>query len=97
LSKSSVKNANQHYRWFQVSSGGQSVWIREDLVTYDGETTAFGLPTDLYPAPMKDNYWWVRGFNEPPNMDQSLVDHDGWIWARRRANRSTVAQMRHGC
>jgi hypothetical protein len=72
------ENANQHYRWFQVNASGQSVWIREDLVTYDGETSALGLPTDLYPSPMKDNYWWVRGFNEPPNMDQSLVAHDGW-------------------
>lgn len=72
------ENAGQNYRWFQVNANGQSVWIREDLVTYDGETSALGLPTDLYPAPMKDNYWWVRGFNEPPNMDQSLVDHDGW-------------------
>ncbi|MEP6989232.1 MAG: M23 family metallopeptidase, partial [Chloroflexota bacterium] len=72
------ENAGQQYRWFQVSNAGQSVWIREDLVTYDGDTFAFGLPTDLYHAPMKDNYWWVRGFNMPPNMDQGLVQHDGW-------------------
>jgi murein DD-endopeptidase MepM/ murein hydrolase activator NlpD len=72
------ENANQQYRWFRVGSGGQSVWIREDLVTYDGDTTAYNLPTDLYPAPMKDNYWWVRGFNIPPYMDQGLVQHDGW-------------------
>lgn len=72
------ENTGQQYRWFQVSANGQSVWIREDLVTYDGDTTGVGLPTDLYPAPMKDNYWWVRGFNMPPNMDQALVQHDGW-------------------
>ncbi len=72
------ENASQQYRWFRVNNAGQSAWIREDLVTYDGDTSAFGLPTDLYPAPMKDDYWWVRGFNMPPNMDQSLVQHDGW-------------------
>jgi hypothetical protein len=72
------ENAGQNYRWFQVSNAGQAVWIREDLVTYDGNTSALGLPSDLYPAPMKDNYWWVRGYNEPPTMDQSLVEHDGW-------------------
>jgi len=72
------ENAGQQYRWFQVSSGVNSVWIREDLVTYDGDTSALGLATDLYPAPMKDNYWWVRGYNMPPNMDQGLVQHDGW-------------------
>ncbi len=47
-------------------------------MTYDGDTTAFGLPTDLYPAPMKDNYWWVRGYNIAPNIDTNLVEHDGW-------------------
>ncbi len=72
------ENAGQQYRWFRVSNAGQSVWIREDLVTYDGDTTAFGLPTDLYPAPMKEDYWWVRGYNMPPSMDQGLVQHDGW-------------------
>lgn len=72
------ENAGQNYRWFRLSNNGQSVWIREDLVTYDGETSALGLPTDLYPAPMKENYWWVRGYNMPPTMDQNLVQHDGW-------------------
>ena len=72
------ENANQRYRWFRVSSNGQSVWIREDLVTYEGDTSALGLPTDLYPAPMIDKYWWVRGYNIAPNLDTGIVQHDGW-------------------
>lgn len=70
--------AGQNYRWFKVNNGGQMLWIREDLVTYDGDTAALGLPSDLYPSPMKENYWWVRGYNMPPNLDTSLVQHDGW-------------------
>jgi murein DD-endopeptidase MepM/ murein hydrolase activator NlpD len=27
---------------------------------------------------MRENYWWVRGYNMPPNKDTNLVDHDGW-------------------
>lgn len=68
----------QRYRWLKVEQQGQGVWIREDLVTYEGNTDSFGLPSDLYPAPMKDNYWWVRGFNIPPNYDASTYEHDGW-------------------
>ncbi|MEZ4668363.1 MAG: peptidoglycan DD-metalloendopeptidase family protein [Anaerolineae bacterium] len=70
--------SGQNYRWFKVNNNGQQVWIREDLVTYDGDTAALGLAADLYPAPMKENYWWVRGYNMPPNMDNGLVQHDGW-------------------
>lgn len=68
----------QQYRWFQVNNAGRLLWIREDLVKYEGDTSAFGLPADLYPAPMKTNYWWVRGYNMPPMNDASLPDHDGW-------------------
>jgi hypothetical protein len=70
--------AGQNYRWFRVSAHGQQVWVREDLVTVEGDSSAFNLPTDLYPAPMNEKYWWVRGYNMPPNKDNSLVDHDGW-------------------
>jgi hypothetical protein len=72
------ESGGQNYRWFKLNAKNQQLWIREDLVSYDGDTTAFGLPSDLYPSPMKENYWWVRGFNIPPNKDQSLPDHDGW-------------------
>ncbi len=72
------ESAGQQYRWFQVNNNGQLLWIREDLVSHDGDTSAFGLPTDLYPSPMKENYWWVRGYNMPPNMDTALPQHDGW-------------------
>jgi hypothetical protein len=72
------ENAGQNYRWFKVDAGGQQVWVREDLASYDGDTGGYSLPADLYPAPMKEKYWWVRGFNLAPNKDMSLVDHDGW-------------------
>jgi hypothetical protein len=72
------EQTGQKYRWFKLDAKGKQLWIREDLVTYEGDTTALGLPTDLYPAPMKEKYWWVRGFNLAPNQDTSLVDHDGW-------------------
>lgn len=73
-----AEQVGQKYRWFKLDAKGKQVWIREDLVTYDGDSTALGLPSDLYPAPMKDKYWWVRGFNIAPNQDTSLPDHDGW-------------------
>lgn len=72
------ENMGQRYRWFKLLHQNQQVWIREDLVTYQGDTTALGLPVDLYPAPMKTNYWWVRGFNMPPNRDNNIAQHDGW-------------------
>jgi hypothetical protein len=72
------EQVGQKYRWFKLDAKGKQVWIREDLVTYDGDSSALGLPSDLYPAPMKDKYWWVRGFNIAPNQDTSLPDHDGW-------------------
>jgi murein DD-endopeptidase MepM/ murein hydrolase activator NlpD len=73
-----AETTGQKYRWFKLDAKGKQLWIREDLVTYDGDSTALGLAKDLYPAPMKDNYWWVRGFNIAPNKDQTLPDHDGW-------------------
>ncbi|MBZ0290554.1 MAG: peptidoglycan DD-metalloendopeptidase family protein, partial [Anaerolineae bacterium] len=72
------EQTGQKYRWFKLDAKGKQLWIREDLVTYDGDTAALGLPTDLYPEPMKDKYWWVRGFNLAPNLDTSLPAHDGW-------------------
>ncbi len=72
------ESGGQNYRWFKVRADGQEVWVREDLVTYDGDTDPLGLAADLYPAPMRENYWWVRGYNMPPAKDPSLPDHDGW-------------------
>ncbi len=68
----------QRYRWFKTRAQGRDLWIREDLVSYEGDSAPFGLPADLYPSPMREHYWWVRGFNMPPNKDMTLVDHDGW-------------------
>lgn len=70
--------AGQHYRWFKVQYQGRDCWLREDLATYEGNTDPLGLPSDLYPAPLRENYWWVRGFNFPPYVDPSSVQHDGW-------------------
>jgi hypothetical protein len=70
--------AGQNYRWFKLDAKDRQLWIREDLITYEGDTASLGLPTDLYPAPMNDKYWWVRGYNMLPNKDAGLVDHDGW-------------------
>jgi murein DD-endopeptidase MepM/ murein hydrolase activator NlpD len=74
------EQAGQRYRWFKVMAQGRQVWVREDFVTYDGDTSAFGLPTDLYPAPMKTKYWLIRGFNMPPNLDPNpaTYQHNGW-------------------
>jgi hypothetical protein len=72
------ENVAQKYRWFQLSYQGQQVWMREDNVYYEGDTSQLGLPSDLYPAPMGANRWWVRGFNMPPNIDATLPQHTGW-------------------
>lgn len=72
------ESQGQNYRWFRVSYEGQTSWVREDLVGYDGDTETLGLPQDLYPNPMGDNCWWVRGYNLAPHKDPGLVDHDGW-------------------
>lgn len=72
------ENRAQHYNWFRVQYQGNEGWIREDLVRYEGDTERFGLPWDLYPAPMRDNAWWVRGYNQPPNQDTSTWAHKGW-------------------
>lgn len=72
------ESGGQNYRWFQVGVQGQAQWVREDLVSYEGDTAGLGLPADLYPAPMKEAYWWVRGWNIAPDRDPGLPDHDGW-------------------
>lgn len=68
----------QHFRWYQVDYQGQTGWIREDLVRYEGDTEALGLPWDRYPAPMADNSWWVRDYNTQPYYDMSTWEHHGW-------------------
>jgi murein DD-endopeptidase MepM/ murein hydrolase activator NlpD len=68
----------QKYRWFRVDYQGKQGWVREDLVSYEGPTDALGLPSDLYPAPMGDNRWWVRGYNMRPNIDTGTWEHNGW-------------------
>jgi hypothetical protein len=72
------ENRAQHYKWYRINYRGQEAWIRADLVRYEGDTSPFGLPWDLYPAPMRDNSWWVRGFNRSPNIDTSTWEHKGW-------------------
>jgi hypothetical protein len=39
----------QRLRWFKVNLQGSIAWAREDFVTYEGDTTALGLPADLPP------------------------------------------------
>jgi hypothetical protein len=68
----------QRYRWFRVNYQNQEGWMREDLCYYEGDTSAFGLPNDLYPAPMKEARLWVRGYNVEPNIDRNIVEHIGW-------------------
>lgn len=75
-----VENRAQKYRWFKIDYQGQVGWVREDLLTYSGDTEALGLPWDLYPAPLGEERNWVRGFNMPPNFDDSTWKHWGWDW-----------------
>jgi hypothetical protein len=72
------ENRARRYRWFRVNYQGRQAWLREDLCYYDGDTEEIGLPWDLYPAPMGDKRWWVRGYNMPPNFDDTTWEHNGW-------------------
>lgn len=64
-------DAGGQLRWAQVNVQGQSGWMREDTLRYDGDCDSYGLSKrDLYVSPMV-NCWWVRGF-EGPN------GHWGW-------------------
>lgn len=69
-----------YHRWLQLNFNGQVGWVREDLVSVEGDSEALGLPWDVYPAPMGANRWWVRGWNMPPRLDPNAVggQHDGW-------------------
>ncbi len=59
------------FKWVRGSISGQSIWIREDLLCFEGDVEAFGLgKNDTYPAPMQQR-WWVRGFT-------GLDGHWGW-------------------
>jgi peptidase M23-like protein len=61
------------FKWVNGTLQGQKVWMREDVLRYEGDTEFYGLgKPDLYPAPMK-NRWWVRGFT---GVNPS--DHWGW-------------------
>ncbi len=61
------------YKWVNGTYQGQNIWMREDLLYYEGDIEAFGLgKADVYPASMK-NRWWVRGFT-------GLDGHWGWDW-----------------
>lgn len=77
-----TENRYQNFNWYQVEYQGQKAWIREDLVTYDGDTEPVGLPWDLYPAPM-DERWWVRDFNMPPNNNPTMAQHAGWDYGAK--------------
>ncbi len=59
------------FRWASGNISGQDVWIREDLLRYEGDLESLGLGSnDSYPAPLQ-NRWWVRGFTGPEG-------HWGW-------------------
>lgn len=73
-----LEQGGQNYRWFKFSAQGQQAWIREDLVTWEGDTEALGFQWDTYPAPMGDNRWWVRGWNFGNDYNPALPKHDGW-------------------
>jgi hypothetical protein len=61
------------FRWVHGTLQGQKVWMREDVLRYEGDSEFYGLgKPDLYPAPMK-NRWWVRGFT-----GVNPGDHWGW-------------------
>ena len=73
-----LEQGGQNYRWFQFLHQGQQAWIREDLVTWDGDTEALGFQWDTYPSPMGDNRWWVRGWNFGNDYNSAIPKHDGW-------------------
>lgn len=73
-----LEPGGQNYRWFKFAYLGQQAWIREDLVTWDGDTESLGFQWDTYPAPMGDNRWWVRGWNFGNDYNPVLPKHDGW-------------------
>ncbi len=72
------ENQGQKLRWLQVSYNGQNVWVREDFTTIEGDGETHGLQWDLYPAPMGEKRWWIRGVNRDPKKDTSIWDHSGW-------------------
>ncbi len=62
-------------RWVRVDHAGRMGWVREDLLSFQGEgCVALGLlAPGLYPAPFAPGeYWWIRGFTGPQ------PDHPGW-------------------
>lgn len=68
-----VRQGDDGFKWVNGTLQGQKVWMREDVLRYEGDTEFYGLgKPDLYPAPMK-NRWWVRGFT---GVNPS--DHWGW-------------------
>ncbi|GAB4516998.1 MAG: hypothetical protein OHK0046_23180 [Anaerolineae bacterium] len=77
-----TEESSRHFRWYKVAYQNQEAWIREDLVTYDGDTEAIGLPWDLYPAPM-DERWWVRDYNRQPLFDPNTWEHAGWDYGAK--------------
>lgn len=65
------REAGGAYLWARGSFSGQTIWMREDLLRFEGVSEKFGLgASDVYPAPMRDR-WWVRGFEGPDG-------HWGW-------------------
>lgn len=70
--------ASRPFKWYQVNYQGQLGWIREDLVTYGGDTEGVNLPWDLYPAPMTEGRWWIRDYNNAHFFDPSEFQHLGW-------------------
>ncbi len=78
ISQVQQEQGGQNYRWVKFNYQGQTAWIREDLVTWDGDTESLGLAWDTYPAPMGDNRWWIRGWNFGNDYNPNIPKHDGW-------------------
>lgn len=64
------------YRWIQMEVSRRKGWIREDLLSFEGDCASFNLLTvagDLFPAPMK-RYTFTGGY-------QGESGHKGWDMA----------------
>ncbi len=81
------REAARRYRWLNIrNNSGQTAYVREDFVTYRGDTAQFNLPEDLYPHPMPmGKRSWVRGFNDADGIEgqnglntDEFAEHNGW-------------------
>jgi hypothetical protein len=55
------ENGTGAFKWVHGNFAGKDIWMHEDMVYYEGDIEEFGLgKTDLYPASMGVNRWWVH-------------------------------------